>query len=97
MSIDYGTDWPEVIEEHLEKSAVFRLVMSPRSKRSHWVNCELTRAIELKKPISPLLFEDPQWLQVATKQSVDVVGGKLPEARFFEHLRRYFPNAEATE
>jgi hypothetical protein len=94
--IDYGTDWPDVIEEHLEQSAVFLLVMSPRSKRSHWVNCELTRAIELDKPIFPLLLEGRRWLQVATKQSVDVVGGKLPEARFFNALQRYFPTAEAT-
>lgn len=94
--IDYGTDWPDVIEEHLEQSAVFLLVMSPRSKRSHWVNCELTRAIELHKPIFPMLLEGCRWLQVATKQSVDVVGGKLPEARFFDSLRRYFPAAEAT-
>lgn len=89
--IDYGTDWPDVIEEHLEQSAVFLLVMSPRSKRSHWVNCELTRAIELDKPIFPLLLEGRRWLQVATKQSVDVIGGKLPEARFFGALRKYFP------
>lgn len=89
--IDYGTDWPDVIEEHLDQSAVFLLVMSPRSKRLHWVNCELTRAIELDKPIFPLLLEGRRWLQVATKQSVDVIGGKLPEARFFDALRKYFP------
>ncbi|MEM1280869.1 MAG: GUN4 domain-containing protein [Cyanobacteria bacterium P01_H01_bin.152] len=89
--IDYGTDWPDVIEEHLEQSAVFLLVMSSRSKRSHWVNCELTRAIELDKPIFPLLLEGRRWLQVATKQSVNVIGGKLPEARFFDALRKYFP------
>ncbi|RZM74383.1 hypothetical protein DYY88_23620 [Leptolyngbya iicbica LK] len=65
--------------------------MSPRSKRSHWVNCELTRAIELDKPIFPLLLEGRQWLQVATKQSVDVIGGKLPEARFFDALRKCLP------
>jgi hypothetical protein len=95
--IDYGTDWPDVIEEHLEQCEVFLLVMSPRSKRSHWVNCELTRAIELSKPIFPLLLEGRRWLQVANKQSVDVTDGSLPEARFFDTMRGYFPTATVAE
>ena len=85
--IDYGDKWPRVIEENLRKSQVFMLVMSPRSKNSHWVNCELALALELKKPIFPLLLEGSRWLEVGIIQTVDIQGGKLPPASFFDRVR----------
>jgi hypothetical protein len=85
--IDYGDTWPRVIEENLKKSQVFLLVMSPRSRNSHWVNCELNLALELKKPIFPLLLEGSRWLEVGIIQIVDVQGGGLPPASFFERIR----------
>ncbi len=89
--IDYGSTWPRVIQDHLEQCAVFVVVMSPRSQDSHWVQCELSLALELKKPIFPLLLEGRRWLSVAAIQSVDVMGGKLPPARFLDTMRKYFP------
>jgi hypothetical protein len=89
--IDYGTTWPRVIKEHLERCRVFVVVMSPRSENSLWVQNELTLAQKLKKPIFPLLLEGDHWFQILTIQSVDVTHGKLPPARFFNTLRPYFP------
>jgi tetratricopeptide (TPR) repeat protein len=90
--IDYGDKWPRVIEENLRKSQVFMLVMSPRSKNSHWVNCELALALELKKPIFPLLLEGSRWLEVGIIQTVDIQGGKLPPASFFDRVRSELNN-----
>jgi hypothetical protein len=89
--IDYGTTWPRVIQDHVERCAVFLVVMSPRSEDSLWVQNELTLAQKLKKPVFPLLLEGEHWFQILTIQSVDVVGGKLPPARFYDTLRPYFP------
>jgi hypothetical protein len=85
--INYGDKWPRVIEENLRKSQVFLLVMSPRSKNSHWVNCELALALELKKPIFPLLLDGNLWLEVRIIQTVDVQGYRLPPASFFDRVR----------
>ena len=85
--IDYGDQWPRVIEENLRKSQVFLLVMSPRSRNSHWVNCELAIALELKKPIFPILLEGSRWLEVGIIQTVDVQGGNLPPDIFFNKIR----------
>lgn len=93
--IDYGTTWPRIIQEQLEKCGVFLLVMSPRSLNSHWVQCELSLALELKKPIFPLRLEGGRWLAVAAIQTVDVTASKLPPARFFEKLGTYFPRPTA--
>ena len=90
--IDYGDTWPRVIEENLTKSQVFLLVMSPRSKNSYWVNCELALALELKKPIFPLLLEGSRWLEVGIIQTVDIQGGKLPPASFFDRVRSELNN-----
>jgi hypothetical protein len=95
--IDYGTTWPRVIQDHLEQCSVFLVVMSPRSEDSHWVQCELSLALELKKPIFPLLLEGRRWLSVAAIQSVDVLGGNLPPARFFETVRGYFSTTATAE
>lgn len=89
--IDYGTTWPRIIQDHLEQCQAFVVVMSPRSEESHWVQCELTHALELKKPIFPLLLEGRRWFSVATLQLVDVTDGTVPPARFFEILSTYFP------
>ncbi|MGG6237919.1 GUN4 domain-containing protein [Nodosilinea sp. AN01ver1] len=94
--IDYGTTWPRVIQDHLEQCAAFLLVMSPRSQDSHWVQCELSMALELRKPVFPLLLEGRRWLAVAALQDVNVMGGKLPPANFFDRLRPYFPTPSAT-
>ena len=89
--IDYGTTWPRDIQNCLEQCRVFVVVMSPRSEKSTWVQAELSLALELKKPIFPLLLEGHRWLSVAAVQSIDVTGGRLPPARFFDTLRSYFP------
>lgn len=94
--IDYGATWPRVIQDHLEQCEVFLLVMSPQSEDSHWVQCELSLALELRKPIFPLLLEGRRWLSVAAIQTVDVKGNKLPPARFFETVQTYFPSPKAT-
>ncbi len=82
--IDYGTAWQREIEKHLEACQAFVLVMTPRAYESHWVTCELSVALELKKPIFPLLLEGRRWLSAAAIQTVDVTGGTLPPKRFFD-------------
>jgi formylglycine-generating enzyme required for sulfatase activity len=70
--------------------------MSPRSKESHWVDIELTRALERRKPIFPLLLEGEHWFRVGNIQAPNVAGNKLPPADFFESVRAYFPTAADT-
>ena len=96
INTDYGATWPHTIEKQVECCQVLVIVMSPRSKQSHWVQCELAHALELRKPIFPLLLEGPRWFSVAALQTVDVTGGKLPSARFFDTLRPHFPAPTST-
>jgi hypothetical protein len=60
------------------------LVMTPRSFTSHWVQCELSYALEMKKPIFPLLLEGERWFSVSAIQVVDVKNGEIPPDRFFQ-------------
>lgn len=94
--IDYGTNWPRIIQEKLERCQVFLLVMSPRSYDSHWVQCELSLALELKKPVYPLLLEGNRWLSVAALQTVDVRKKALPPAKFFDTVRGHFTETATT-
>jgi hypothetical protein len=86
--IDYGTTWPHVLEGQVDACAAFLLIMTPRSWSSDWVQNELARAQDKKKPIFPLLLEGDIWLAVQATQYVDVRGGKLPTKRFYERLKK---------
>jgi aminoglycoside 3-N-acetyltransferase len=93
--IDYGTQWPETIEQQLDECDAFILVMSPRSRESAWVQNELTRAYRKKKRIFPLLLEGEEpWLPVETIQYIDVRGRKLPGEKFYKILASITPRLE---
>ena len=47
--IDYGTEWPKVIQENLDNCIVFIVVMSKNAYESDMVQNEVTRAREKKK------------------------------------------------
>jgi hypothetical protein len=84
--IDYGFRWPQVIQENLDRCSVFVVVMTPDSFESEWVQAELTRARRLRKPTFPLLLEGDVWLALEATHCVDVRGGKLSPARFYNGL-----------
>ena len=87
--IDYGTQWPEVIEEHLDMCSAFIVIMTTYSKSSDWVQNELTRAKRKGKPIFPVLLEGEEpWLAVEATQYVDVRGGDLPPSHFYQVLEQ---------
>ena len=92
--IDYGTAWQHEIEKHLELCKAFVLVMTPQANESHWVKCELSFALELKKPMFPLLLEGRRWFSVAAIQTVDVTDGALPSKRFFDAVSASVINME---
>jgi hypothetical protein len=90
--IDYGTQWPRVIEQYLDDCGAFIVIMTPRSYQSDWVQNELNRAKRKGKPIFPLYLEgDEPWLSVETTQYVDVTDGRLPPPDFYERLAQFIP------
>ena len=91
--IDYGEQWPDVIEEHVDNCSAFILLMTPNSKASSWVKSELSRAQRKKKKIFPLLLDgDEPWLSVESTQYVDVRNGKIPPQKFFNNLSKSVPS-----
>ena len=48
--------WPDEIEKRLDSCKALILIMTPRSKKSEWVQNELNRAKRKKKNIFPLLL-----------------------------------------
>ena len=86
--IDYGSEWPLVIQEQLEACAALLVIMSPRSRVSHWVQAELAYAIDQKKPVFPLCLEGKPWFAVAALQCVDVRDGNLPGEGFYRRLEQ---------
>jgi len=87
--IDYGTQWPRVIQEHLDDCSAFIVIMTPRSYQSDWVQNELSRAKRKGKKVFPLLLEGEEpWLSVEVTQYVDVRGSGLPPERFYKELAK---------
>jgi chaperone protein DnaJ len=89
--IDYGTQWPRVIQKHVDECSAFIVIMTSQSDQSDWVHNELGRAKRKGKHVFPLLLEGEQWLSVETIQYLDVRDGRLPPPDFFERLSQVAP------
>jgi formylglycine-generating enzyme required for sulfatase activity len=90
--LDYGSQWPLELQEHLDTCEAFIVLMTPNSLASEWVQSELSRAKRKNKPIFPLLLEgDETWLSVESTQYVDVRGGILPSEKFYQQLAGITP------
>lgn len=86
--IDYGTRWPVVIEDAIDHCESFVLIASESARQSEWVQNEVARASRLRKPFFPLLLDGGPWLSFESTQYHDVRGGKLPDEKFINNLRR---------
>ena len=93
--IDYGTTWPDVIQEQLDGCNAFIVVMTSRAYGSAWVKNELSRAQRKRKAVFPLLLEGDIWLSVEATQHVDVSNGALPPASFYSKLAEVVPVQKA--
>ncbi len=82
--IDYGTRWPQVIEEKIDTCGAFVLIMSDNARASDWVNNELTYALGKGKQVFPLLLKGETWLAVASIQYVNVRNRRLPDESFYK-------------
>ena len=87
--INYGEQWPRVIQENLEHCGVLVVIMSPNAYNSRWVQNELVFAQELGKAVVPLLLEGRVWLSLASSQYVNVAGGKMPEESFYSTVKKH--------
>ena len=91
--IDYGSQWPKVVQSQLDACDVFIVVMTPNAYESTWVQRELIYAESKKKQIIPLLLEGEPWLSLRNIHFVDVRGGKLPSENFYRLLSKLSPRS----
>ena len=84
--LEYGVEWPIVIQEKLDDSDAFIVVMTEKAKKSNWVQNEVTRARRIGKPVFPLLLSGDSWLAFEATQYVDVKEGRLPSREFYDQL-----------
>jgi hypothetical protein len=85
--IGFDKQWPPEVQEELQKSEAFILIMTPYSQAARWVEKELDYAKEQNKAIFPLWLGGSGWQSLnAVPYIVDVRDGKLPGTSFFERL-----------
>jgi len=88
--IEPGEQWPQGIEDALEKCGAFIVVMTPNSKQTEAVQNELLRAKRKKKQVFPLLLVgDEPWLLLENTQWEDVRTNILPGQRFISRLSKF--------
>lgn len=95
-NIDHGARWQAIIENHLMDCAAFAVVMSSRSRASHWVQCECLYALELKKKVFPLLLDGGKWLTFCDIQHADVTDSALPSEGFFDSVKNHVSSGSRT-
>ena len=84
--IDYGDEWPMVIQDRLDACDAFILVATEDSYKSKWVQKEVTRAQRINKPFFPLLLNGNPWLSIESTQYADVRDKSLPPEKFYKRL-----------
>ena len=86
--IDYGSQWPRVIQESLDACPGFIVIMSPNSYNSDWVQNEVSYAQANRKVMFPILLSGKAWVSFAAKQYADVRSGVMPPDKYFETIRK---------
>lgn len=89
--IDYGDEWPMVIQERLDTCQAFILIATENSYKSRWVQKEVARAQRINKVFFPLLLSGNPWLTIESTQYLDVRSGSLPPDRFYGRLAAVVP------
>lgn len=89
--IEAGTEWPEYIEEHLEKSEIVVVFMSNAAVESRNCRNEINLALDMNKEILVVYLEDTELkrglkLQVGSSQSIFY--HRQPHASFLRELFR---------
>jgi len=95
--LDYGVEWPMVIQEKLDVCDALILVASENSYQSKWVQKEVTRVQRLSKPFFPLLLSGAPWLSIESTQYVDVTDGEMPPEKFYERLAEVTSRGDAAQ
>lgn len=86
-----GMDWWGEIEASIDSCAAFLVIMSPNAKDSVFVQNEILRAIDQKKPIFPVLLSGKSFGILAHVQFEDMRGGLNDELskEFIERLGKH--------
>jgi serine/threonine protein kinase len=93
--IDFGTIWLNEVEDAISESFAVIVVMTPEARNSEWVQREVLLALNLKKPIFPLLLQDTMFLSLVNLQPLDVRGRELPPSEFYQRLGRLMTTRKA--
>jgi hypothetical protein len=83
-SIQIGEDWHEEIMEGIRECKAFILILSPDAMDSRYVREEVNKALELGKPIFPILYRPAPWKdEIATLvkevQTLDLRSGSYTD------------------
>jgi alpha-glucoside transport system substrate-binding protein len=86
--IESGDRWWATIDQAIQDSAAFVVVMTPESEATEWVEREILLAQREEKPIFPLLLRGGGFSLLVTTQYEDVTDGRMPPDDFYERLER---------
>jgi membrane peptidoglycan carboxypeptidase len=77
-----GFEWQQQLGDAIKQSDVFVYILSPESVGSEWCQWEFARAVEMNKPILPVLIQSKTQFPeaIAKLQYVDFSEGPTPEA-----------------
>ncbi len=84
--IDYGDEWPMVIQDRLDGCDAFIVVATENSYKSNGFKKKSHVRRRINKPFFPLLLSGNPWLFIDSTQYVDVKDKSLPPERFYKRL-----------
>jgi hypothetical protein len=84
--IAYGSQWPAVVRDAVDRSGAVVVVMSAAAESSEWVDRELARAELRGRPVLPLLLDGDPFFRLGSTQYEDVRDGRMPGEAFVQRI-----------
>lgn len=84
-----GENFASEIKRNIDTCAAFIVVMSPESEESDWVQNEIIRAKDQRKPLFPVLLRGNAFWHLANVQYEDMRAGltAIPSSKFWHNLQ----------
>jgi TIR domain-containing protein len=86
-SINHGAKWGTVLQDKIDGCSAFLVVMSSVAETSSWMENEIIRAQDTRRPIFPLLLEGRPFFRLNNLQYESVTGATMPGEAFVSAVR----------
>jgi WD40 repeat protein len=95
--IESGSRFTRVIQQQIDECAAFVVVMTPTASDSEWVEREVKWALDIGKPVMPILLDARPFFAVGHLDYLDSRTGAMPDEKWLVTVKKHLDNYKDTD